>query len=148
MPKADSASALTANPRVGLFVTCLVDLFRPQVGFATVKLLEQAGCKVEVPAAQTCCGQPAYNNGDLPDTRKIAEQTIAAFTDYDYVIVPSGSCAGQIRKYPGLFEAGTASFQRAQALADRTWEIMSFLVDVLKVQPPAFSVSGNYPAWR
>jgi L-lactate dehydrogenase complex protein LldE len=85
------------SPRVGLFVTCLVDLFRPTVGFAAIKLLEEAGCKVEVPMAQTCCGQPAYNSGDRADTRAIAENTIAAFDGFDYVVAPSGSCAGMLR---------------------------------------------------
>ena len=79
------------SPRVGLFVTCLVDLFRPSVGFAAVKLLEQAGCTVEVPRAQTCCGQPAYNSGDRADAQAIAAQVIAAFAGFDYVVAPSGS---------------------------------------------------------
>lgn len=100
MPKADLSTHTHSTPRVGLFVTCLVDLFRPQIGFASVKLLEQAGCEVQVPTTQTCCGQPAYNSGDIPDTRAIAEQTIAAFTDVDYVVAPSGSCVGQIKKIP------------------------------------------------
>ena len=81
------------GPRVGLFVTCLVDLFRPSVGFAAVKLLEQAGCTVEVPRAQTCCGQPAYNSGDRADAQAIAAQVIAAFAGFKYVVAPSGSCA-------------------------------------------------------
>ncbi|MCB1459760.1 MAG: (Fe-S)-binding protein, partial [Nitratireductor sp.] len=68
---------MTDKVRTGLFVTCLVDLFRPSVGFAAVKLLEDAGCEVHVPVSQTCCGQPAYNSGDKADTREIAEQVIA-----------------------------------------------------------------------
>src|SRR6201987_2556389 len=92
------------RPRVALFVTCLVDLFRPTIGFAAVKLLEQAGCTVEVPRAQVCCGQPAYNSGDRADTRAIARQVIDAFAGYDYVVAPSGSCAGMIHEhYPALF---------------------------------------------
>ena len=90
--------------RVGLFVTCLVDLFRPTVGFAAVKLLEAAGCTVEVPRAQTCCGQPAYNSGDRPHAKAIASQVIDAFAEYDHVVAPSGSCAGMIRvHYPEMF---------------------------------------------
>ena len=85
-----------AKPTVGLFVTCLVDLIRPSVGFAAVKLLQQAGCEVEVPCAQTCCGQPAYNSGDKADARALALNTIAAFEGYDYVVAPSGSCAGML----------------------------------------------------
>ena len=90
--------------RVALFVTCLVDLFRPTVGFAAVKLLEEAGCTVEVPRAQTCCGQPAYNSGDRANAKAIALQVIDAFAGYDYVVAPSGSCAGMIRQhYPEAF---------------------------------------------
>ena len=92
-------------PRVGLFVTCLVDLIRPSVGFAAVKLLEDAGCSVEVPA-QTCCGQPAFNSGDRgDDARRSPKQVIAAFEPYDYVVAPSGSCAGMLKThYPELFD--------------------------------------------
>ena len=91
------------TPRVGLFVTCLVDAIRPSVGFAAVKLLEDAGCKVIVPA-QTCCGQPAYNSGDRGDAKAIARKTIEAFEACDYVVAPSGSCGGMLVKhYPELF---------------------------------------------
>jgi L-lactate dehydrogenase complex protein LldE len=117
--------------RVALMVTCLVDLFRPSVGFAAVALLEAAGCTVEVPRAQTCCGQPAYNSGDRADARAIARQVIAAFAGYDYVVAPSGSCAGMVRvHYPLLFADEPATLARAQDLAARTWELVSFLVDV------------------
>lgn len=117
--------------RVALFVTCLVDLFRPTVGFAAVKLLEQAGCAVEVPRAQTCCGQPAYNSGDRVDAKAIALQVFDAFAGYDYVVAPSGSCAGMIRQhYPELFAGDPVNLPRAQELARHTWELTSFLVDV------------------
>lgn len=123
-----------SNPRVALFATCLVDLFRPAVGFASVKLLEDSGCRVEVPEAQTCCGQPAFNSGDRADTTAIARQVIEAFEDYDYVVAPSGSCAGMIsRHYPELFEEGSRERERADALAEKTWELMAFLVDVMGV---------------
>ena len=129
--------------RVGLFVTCLVDLYRPAVGFAAVKLLEQAGCRVEVPLMQTCCGQPAYNSGDKRDTKAIARQVIAAFETFDYVVVPSGSCGGMIRlHYPELFADEPAMFQRAQHLAQRTWELVSFLVDVMKCEQVAARYDG------
>ena len=127
-----------AGPRVGLFVTCLVDLFRPTVGFATVALLERAGCRVEVPRAQTCCGQPAYNSGDRKTTAAIARQVIAAFDGYDYVVAPSGSCAGMLRvHYPSLFEDDPDWAPRAQHFAQRTHELTSFLVDILGVQAVA-----------
>src|SRR5687768_11561926 len=95
-------------PRVGLFVTCLVDLLRPSVGFASVKLLRDAGCEVDVPAQQTCCGQPAYNSGDKATAARIARQTIAALEAHDYVVVPSGSCAGMLKlHYPALLADDT-----------------------------------------
>src|SRR3989440_5100771 len=117
--------------RVALLVTCLVDLFRPTVGFAAVKLLEQAGCTVEVPRAQTCCGQPAYNSGDKADAKAVARQVIAAFAGYDYVVAPSGSCAGMVKlHYPELFADEPETLAKAEDLAARTRELISFLVDI------------------
>lgn len=117
--------------RVALFVTCLVDLFRPSVGFAAVKLLETAGCTVEVPRTQTCCGQPAYNSGDRAGAKGIAVQVLDAFEGYDRVVAPSGSCAGMLRRhYPALFADDPAVLPRAEELAARSWELVSFLVDV------------------
>ena len=114
--------------RVGLFVTCLVDLVRPQVGFAAVKLLEQAGCTVEVPDVQTCCGQPAWNAGADRDARDIARQVIATFEGFDYVVAPSGSCAGMIKRhYPELLKDDAEWKTRAEALAAKTYELLSFL---------------------
>src|SRR5258705_2096173 len=117
--------------RVALLVTCLVDLFRASVGFAAVKLLEQAGCTVAVPCAQTCCGQPAYNSGDRADAKAIAGHIIAAFAGYDYVVAPSGSCAGMVKLHsPALFADEPATLAQAQELASRTHELVSFLVDI------------------
>ena len=119
---------------VALFVTCLVDLFRPSVGFAAVKLLEDAGCRVSVPRAQTCCGQPAYNSGDRTTARNIARQVIDAFLPFDHVVVPSGSCGGMIsHHYAGLFEDDPETLARAMRLEAKTWELTAFLVDVLGV---------------
>ncbi len=132
------------GPRVALFVTCLVDFFRPTVGFAAVRLLERAGCRVEVPRAQTCCGQPAYNSGDRADTKAIARQVIDAFSGYDYVVAPSGSCAGMLRKhYPALFKDDPDLAPRAEALAARTHELVAFLADVLRAPPPAGGFAGR-----
>ena len=131
-------------PHVGLFVTCLVDAFRPGVGWATVKLLQDAGCTIDVPRAQTCCGQPAYNSGDRKDTRDIALSVIEAFEAFDYVVVPSGSCTGMITKhYPALFDAGSAERERADALAAKTHELVSFLVDVLGVEAVTARFDGS-----
>jgi len=127
---------------VALFVTCLVDLFRPTVGFAAVKLLEDAGCRVHVPA-QSCCGQPAYNSGDNAGARAIAAQVIAAFDGFDYVVAPSGSCAGMIKEhYPALFEGDAAMGARARDLAGRTYELISFLADIRGVESVAAAHDG------
>ena len=135
------------RPRVGLFVTCLVDLMRPSVGFAAVKLLEDAGCRVEVPPQQVCCGQPAYNSGDLAATRRIARQVIEAFSGFDYVVGPSGSCMATIRReYPEIFKDDAVWSPRATALAQRSYELLSFLADVLAVPVPkgAFRANATY----
>lgn len=122
------------KPRVGLFVTCLADLFRPSVAFAAVKLLEDAGCRIEVPQAQTCCGQPAYNSGDNDDAQVLARNVIDAFEGYDYVVAPSGSCAGMIcAHYPALLADDAAYGPRAKALAGKTHELTSFLTDVMGI---------------
>ena len=126
---------------VALFVTCLVDLFRPRIGFASVALLEQSGCHVNVPATQTCCGQPAYNAGDGADAKAIARQVVDGFDGYEYVVAPSGSCAGMIRNhYPSLLADDPSYRERATSLANRTWELVAFLVDVMGVD----SVPATY----
>jgi L-lactate dehydrogenase complex protein LldE len=136
----ETAVAGERSVRVGLFVTCLVDLMRPSIGFAAVKLLEDAGCKVEAPV-QTCCGQPAYNTGDRGTTRDLAERVIESFRGFDYVVAPSGSCAGMIKlHYPELFMDDPNWAPRANELAARTFELTSFLVDVMGVK----SVSARF----
>ncbi len=123
--------------RVGLFVTCLVDLIRPTVGFAAVKLMENARCIVDVPR-QSCCGQPAFNSGDRATTRDIAAQVIEAFEPFDYVVAPSGSCAGMLKvHYPELFRGDPNWQPRADAFAAKTYELVSFLVDVCGVRDVA-----------
>ncbi len=135
---------LQASPRVALFVTCLVDLHRPTVGFAAIRLLEQAGCQVEVPRAQTCCGQPAYNSGDRETARDLARSILEAFGGYDYVVVPSGSCGGMLRHHlPTLFEDDPNLRARAEALAERTHELVSFLTDVMGLERVAGAASGT-----
>lgn len=120
--------------KVGLFVTCLVDLMRPEVGLSAVKLLESAGCTVEVPMSQTCCGQPGFNSGDTEAARRLARKFLDEFERYEHVVVPSGSCGGMIRHhYPELFRDEPDLRARMQALCDRTWELTSFLHDVLRI---------------
>ena len=129
--------------RVGLFVTCLVDLFRPSVGFASVKLIEEAGYAVDVPMAQTCCGQPAYNSGDRSDAIAIARKTIETFEDYDYIVAPSGSCAGMLRKhYPSLFKGG-AWATRAEAFSGKVYELTSFLTEVAGMEGVKVAHAGS-----
>jgi L-lactate dehydrogenase complex protein LldE len=123
-------------------VTCLVDMVRPSVGFASVKLLEDAGCTVEVPR-QTCCGQPNYNSGDRAGAAALARQMIAAMEGFDYVVVPSGSCAATVIKdYPQILADDPDWAGRANAIAARTHEIISFLTDVLGIR----AVSASFPA--
>lgn len=118
------------RPNVALFVTCLVDLFRPSVGFAAVKLLEAAGCTVTVPRAQTCCGQPAYNNGDLEGARAVGRQVIEAFAPFDRVVVPSASCGGMLKlHYPELFADDPVWAPRARAFAERVCELSQYLTE-------------------
>ena len=120
--------------RVGFFVTCLVDLMRPSVGFAALRLLEAGGAEVFVPPAQTCCGQPAYNSGDRADARALAAKVIAEFEDCDFLVAPSGSCSGMIRThYDDLFTDDPAMLARAQALMAKTRELTDFLVNELKL---------------
>lgn len=126
------------TPRVGLFATCLMNVFRPSIGFAAVKLLEDAGCIVEVPQSQTCCGQPGYNSGDFDAARALAKQVIAAFEGFDYVVGPSGSCMATIRHdYPALFDNEPEWRARAERLAAKSFELMSFLHDELGVRSAA-----------
>jgi len=121
--------------RVALFLTCLVDLFRPRVGLASVHLLEAAGCQVELPWPQTCCGQPAYNNGDSQTAEAIARQVIELFEPYPYVVAPSGSCIGMLREhYPRLLADDAQWAGRAAQFAQRCYELTSFLRDVLGYQ--------------
>lgn len=130
--------------RVGLFVTCLVDLMRPSIGFATLRLLAHAGCDVLVPEHQTCCGQPGYNAGDHTAARELAIKLTLEFADCDYVVVPSGSCAGMIRvHYPTLFPDDSEPARRVRALAARTYELTDFLVNIAKLQDVPGSFSGN-----
>ena len=127
--------------RVGFFVTCLVDLMRPSIGFAALKLLEAGGAEVFVPEAQTCCGQPAYNSGDRADAIALARKVVAEFEDCDYLVAPSGSCSGMIRTHYGeLLADDPAMAARVGKLTAKTFELTDFLVNVLKVQ----SVPGTF----
>jgi L-lactate dehydrogenase complex protein LldE len=121
--------------RVGLFVTCLVDMMRPEIGFSTLKLLEAAGCDVIVPDMQTCCGQPAYSSGDRSAARDLAEKFVNEFDGFDYVVIPSGSCGGTVKThYQDLFRDDPALLARMERLAPRVYELTDFLYNVAKVE--------------
>jgi len=133
--------------RVGFFVTCLVDLMRPSIGFAAIKLLESGGADVFVPPAQTCCGQPAYNSGDSADTITLARKLVQEFEGCDYLVAPSGSCSGMIKThYADLFADDPAWSARVAGLAAKTYELTEFLVGVLKLErvPGTFAGTITY----
>jgi L-lactate dehydrogenase complex protein LldE len=133
--------------RVGLFVTCLVDLMRPSIGFAAIRLLESGGADVYVPPAQTCCGQPAYNSGDRADTIALARKVVEEFEDCDYLVAPSGSCSGMIRAHYGELFADDPAWQgRAAALTSKTYELTDFLANILQIGrvPGAFRGTITY----
>ncbi|HSD44133.1 MAG TPA: (Fe-S)-binding protein [Burkholderiales bacterium] len=133
--------------RVGLFVTCLVDLMRPGIAFAAIELLEAAGCEVYVPPTQTCCGQPGYNSGDRDAARALAEKVLAEFEGCEYLVAPSGSCSGMIKThYPDLFRDSPELRARVARLAGRVYELTDFLVRVAKLAavPGAFRGTVTY----
>lgn len=141
MSEGAPAATTGVKPRVGLFVTCLADLMRPKLGFAAIRLLEDAGCIVEVPLDQTCCGQPAFNSGASDHAADLAKQLIRQFEAFDYVVVPSGSCAAMIKvHYPEALADEPEWLPRATALAAKTWELISFLVDVRGYRPKGVSL--------
>jgi len=133
--------------KVALFVTCLVDLMRPRIGFATLELLEAAGCEVIVPTAQTCCGQPAWNSGDKAAAAKLAKKVIAEFEGFDTIVAPSGSCADHIKsEYPAILADEPDWHARAIALSAKVFELTDFLVNVAKLDqvPGQFAGSITY----
>lgn len=133
--------------KVGLFVTCLVDLARPSIGFAALKLLEDAGCEVIYPETQTCCGQPGYNSGARDISKDLALKVLAEFRECEYVVAPSGSCAGQIKvHYPNDLFKGAPEQRDFEALAAKTYELSDFLITVLnlKTVPGKFEGAVTY----
>jgi len=125
-------------PQIALFVTCLINQFRPSAAFAAISLLESVGCDVVVPQNQTCCGQPGYNNGLKDSATSTAKATIRLLEPYDAIVIPSGSCTGMItRHYPALFSDDLAWKKRAELLSSKTWELCQFL---------AKHEQGNIPA--
>lgn len=135
---------MSDRPHVALFVTCLANAMRPSIGFAALRTLEAAGCDVTVPAGQTCCGQPALNSGAHDEAAELARRTIALLEPYDHVVIPSGSCAGTLRAhYPGLLADDPEWGGRARAVAERTWEILAFLDEVMHWRPKGISLNAS-----
>ena len=131
--------------RIGLFVTCLIDMMRPEIGFSTLKLLEAAGCEIIVPESQTCCGQPAYNSGDRKTARDLAEKFVAEFEEFDYVVIPSGSCGGMVKThYADLFADDPALRARMERLAPRVYELTDFLHTVVKLDQLPARADGSF----
>lgn len=128
---------------VGLFVTCLIDITGPSIGFASVELLEKNNCKVSIPS-QSCCGQPAYNNGNRSEAIDIARATIAAFEKFDYLVCPSASCAGMIKyHYPPLFEKDPGWKEKADHLASKTYELTDFLYNIAGMKQANITYEGR-----
>lgn len=120
--------------KVSLFITCLVDLFQSNVGKATVEVLERLGCKVDFPEKQICCGQPAFNSGYVKEAKKPMKRMIEAFEHSDYVVCPAGSCVAMLKEYPHVFNDDPKWREKAERLANKTYEFSQFIVDVLKVE--------------
>lgn len=132
--------------RVALFVTCLVDQLYPEVGVAAVKLLRRAGCQVDFPAQQTCCGQPFFNSGFRQQAAELARRTIDIFDPYEAVVLPSGSCTSMVRlEYNHLFEDEPEWFERAKQLAAKTFELSDFLVNQLGWLPDRSASQEQVP---
>ena len=130
--------------RVSLFITCLGELFTPRVGIAVADVLEHIGCMVDFPEAQTCCGQPQFNNGFSADARKLAERLIEVFAASQYVVTPSGSCCAMIREhYPKMFEGDRQWQGRCEAFVAKTFEFVEFLTKVLKVETLRVDFAGS-----
>ncbi|MGG3998583.1 (Fe-S)-binding protein [Anoxybacillus kestanbolensis] len=128
---------------VTLFVTCLVDLFHVNVGKATVELLERLGCTIHFPEAQTCCGQPAYNSGYVKEAKEAMKHMIRTFEHAEYIVTPSGSCATMFKEYPHIFKGDSEWEERAKRVADKTYELTQFIVDVLQVEDVGAQLEGK-----
>lgn len=129
--------------KVSLFATCLIDMFQTNVGKATVELLERLGCEVDFPKSQVCCGQPAYNSGYVKESKEAMKNMIKAFEHAEYVVSPSGSCVTMFKEYPHLFKGDAAWHESAVKLADKTYELTDFIVNVLKVEDLGASLNGK-----
>lgn len=130
--------------RASLFITCLADLFEPEIGVAMVRVLRKHGVELDFPREQTCCGQPAFNTGGWDDSRKVARRMIDVFSGSEYVVSPSGSCTAMVREhFATLFADEPETLAKAEDLASRTYEFIEFLVKVLGVTKPGAVFNGR-----
>jgi len=130
--------------RASIFITCLVDQFRPSVGEAMVKVLKSRGVRLSFPKEQTCCGQPAFNSGYQAEARRMAERFVEVFEGEGYIVTPSGSCAAMVKKhYPSLFHDDPAMQERCRQVGNRVYEFTEFLVKVLKMEKAECAYSGS-----
>ncbi|MCC5805002.1 MAG: (Fe-S)-binding protein [Opitutales bacterium] len=128
--------------RLQLMITCLCDAFYDEAARATVEVLEHLGCEIEAPPAQTCCGQPAFNAGDWPSSRRVVRHCLDAFAGEAPVVVPSGSCAAMARHGALLEFEKEPDLGAVEAFAKRTWELCDYIVNGLGVR----EWPGRYPA--
>jgi len=129
--------------KVSLFATCLVDMFQSNVGKATVELLERLGCEIDFPESQVCCGQPAYNSGYVKESKEAMKLMMDTFKDAEYVVSPSGSCAYMFKEYPHIFAGDPVWEPKAKKLADKTYELTQFIVEVLKMEDVGAKFEGT-----
>lgn len=128
---------------VSLFATCLVDMVQSNIGKNTVELLERLGCTVSFPKGQTCCGQPAYNSGYVKASKETMKNTIQVFEDAEVIVCPSGSCAYTLKEYVHIFKDEPLWHEKAQRIADKTYELTQFIVDVLKIENVGAKLNGT-----
>jgi L-lactate dehydrogenase complex protein LldE len=129
--------------KVTLFATCLVDMFQSSVGKATVELLERLGCEIDFPESQVCCGQPSYNSGYVKESKEAFKRMIDTFIDAEYIVSPSGSCAYMFHEYPEIFKGDPVWEPKAKKLAEKTYELTQFIVEVLKIEDVGARFEGT-----
>ncbi|MEH7306136.1 (Fe-S)-binding protein [Neobacillus drentensis] len=129
--------------KVTLFATCIVDMFQSNVGKATVELLERLGCEIDFPESQVCCGQPSYNSGYVKETKEAMKRMIDTFLDAEYVVSPSGSCITMFHEYQHIFKGDPVWEPKAKKLAEKSFELTQFIVDILKMEDVGARFEGS-----
>jgi L-lactate dehydrogenase complex protein LldE len=129
--------------KVTLFATCIVDMFQSNVGKATVELLERLGCEIDFPESQVCCGQPSYNSGYVKETKEAMKRMIDTFIDAEYIVSPSGSCITMFHEYQHIFKGDPIWEPKAKELAEKSFELTQFIVDVLKIEDVGARFEGS-----